>query len=184
MKDIPRHKIYVDRVEWVNKLLDKIAYDGLLVCIEIGIWKADFTKLMLESRNDLFCYGVDPYTPYGRMRRQQNDWNNIYDRVVRKMQPFHERFKLVRKTSNDALPFVPAYVDWVFIDGNHDYEFVLNDLKLYEPLIRPGGIMSGHDYTTPKDGVRRAVNEYVKMFDRKLNVDSSFDKSGVYWWQI
>lgn len=177
-----KNAIYVERTAWANDLLGY--NDDAIIGVEVGLWKADFALNMLQTRKNLVWYGVDPYAPYGRKRRKQDAWDVIYDRVFKKMLPFKERFTMVREFSHEAIPHLPQEVDYIFIDGNHDYDFVLRDLRLYEPLLISGGIMSGHDYTTPKDGVRRAVNEYVNTHGRELNVDSSFDKSGVYWWQF
>ena len=50
----------------------------------------------------------------------------------------------------------PAF-DMVFIDANHSYEYVKRDILNYRQLIRPGGILCGHDLN--HDGVAKAVNE-------------------------
>lgn len=53
-------------------------------------------------------------------------------------------------------------VDLLFIDGDHSYEGCKSDIDHYGPLVRPGGIISGHDYNSqPRHaGVRRIVDEY------------------------
>ena len=57
-------------------------------------------------------------------------------------------------------------LDRVYIDGNHAYEFVLEDLRSWYPKVRPGGLVVGDDYDRPDawwdDGVTRAVMEFVK----------------------
>jgi len=173
--------IHTERVKWANRLLGDRKN---IIAVEIGVWKADFSKMMLESNENISCWwGVDPYMPYGRKHRKEDAWDAIYERVVKKMETFGDRFVLVRRTSQSALSVLPRDVDFVFIDGNHDYEWVLHDLS-YEQIIKSGGILAGHDFTTPKDGIRRAVNKYITNNHRRLNVDSTFDKSGVYWWQV
>jgi len=51
--------------------------------------------------------------------------------------------------------------DLVFIDGDHRYEGVHNDIQAWLPKVRPGGIICGHDYgqPTPEWGVKEAVDE-------------------------
>lgn len=46
----------------------------------------------------------------------------------------------------------------VFIDANHSYESVMADIQYWSPLIRPGGIICGHDYPV-FESVRRAVHD-------------------------
>ena len=57
-------------------------------------------------------------------------------------------------------------LDWVYIDGNHTYEFVLEDLRSWYPKVRPGGLVVGDDYDRPdawwNDGVTKAVTEFTK----------------------
>ena len=50
-------------------------------------------------------------------------------------------------------------LDSVFIDGGHEYEYVLADIQAWKPLVRQGGLIAGHDYWTVHVGVMRAVNE-------------------------
>jgi hypothetical protein len=49
--------------------------------------------------------------------------------------------------------------DMVFIDANHDYENVTADIEAWYPLVKPGGIIAGHDYGEPWPDVMKAVNE-------------------------
>lgn len=53
------------------------------------------------------------------------------------------------------------FFDFVFVDGNHEYNDVYSDIVLYRDFVREGGILAGHDYYT--DGnfpdVCKAVDE-------------------------
>jgi len=77
-----------------------------------------------------------------------------------------KRYTLIKKMSMDAVKeFAPKSIDIVFIDANHNYEYVLDDIREWSKIVRTGGIVSGHDYFRSKKdicpGVKRAVNEYV-----------------------
>jgi predicted O-methyltransferase YrrM len=50
-------------------------------------------------------------------------------------------------------------VDLVFIDADHRYEAVRADIEAFLPLVKPGGVLGGHDYGWP--GVRQAVEEML-----------------------
>lgn len=59
-------------------------------------------------------------------------------------------------------------LDFVFIDASHDYDSVMKDLRAWDPKIKKGGIMCGHDIEIP--GVRKAVLEsYGEFVDTKIN---------------
>jgi hypothetical protein len=49
--------------------------------------------------------------------------------------------------------------DMVFIDGDHKYASVITDILTYAPLVRPGGIICGHDYSSGCRDVMNAVHE-------------------------
>jgi len=64
-----------------------------------------------------------------------------------------------------ALPFPDASFDWIYVDGNHLYEYVRADLERYDPKVKPGGLIAGDDYGVRgwwDDGVTRAVDEFVE----------------------
>ena len=74
----------------------------------------------------------------------------------------------IKKTSEDAIKGWNESVKLLFVDGSHAYEDVLLDLKLWEPWVRPSGIIIMHD-TKPKEynqGVCRAMNEYLSSSHR------------------
>jgi predicted O-methyltransferase YrrM len=68
-----------------------------------------------------------------------------------------------------AATVADASLDFVYLDANHEEAHVRADLEAWVPKVRPGGIVSGHDYT-PKPGrkyrqggpgVVAAVNAYT-----------------------
>lgn len=62
-------------------------------------------------------------------------------------------------------------LDFVFIDADHRYDAVKEDIAAWWPKIKPGGSLAGHDYThTTLTGVRRAVDE--EFGDRVRQVGS------------
>jgi hypothetical protein len=57
----------------------------------------------------------------------------------------------------------------IYIDGDHDYIGIKNDLINYYPKLKTGGIFAGHDYTEDC-GVPLAVNEFLDEKNLKLSV--------------
>jgi predicted O-methyltransferase YrrM len=53
--------------------------------------------------------------------------------------------------------------DIIFIDADHSYPAVKQDIINYRPKLKPGGILSGHDIDFP--GVNQAVNEMLENYD-------------------
>lgn len=63
-------------------------------------------------------------------------------------------------------PVIP--LDVLFIDGDHTYEFVLNDLLTWGPKVKDGGLILCHDSNTQTyAGVRRAIDEFCAKYNLK-----------------
>ena len=59
--------------------------------------------------------------------------------------------------------FKKESLDMAFLDANHSYDAVIEDLTAWWPKIKPYGIFAGHDYLNPPpDGVKQAVDEFFK----------------------
>merc|ERR1712046_91775 len=117
---------------------------------EIGIADAQTSTALLRRHQDLYMYLVDiaPMTPpaKGLLHTYRGHFTFM-------KQPSVEAAKLIQK---DLL-------DLVYIDGDHSYEAVREDIKAWLPKIRRGGIISGHDYHIM--AVARAVNEFAVSRD-------------------
>jgi hypothetical protein len=74
--------------------------------------------------------------------------------------------KVHRGYSSEVLTTFPDhYFDWMYIDGNHLYEFVMQDLQLALMKSKPGGYITGDDYGREgwwEGGVERAVDEFCR----------------------
>jgi cephalosporin hydroxylase len=63
-----------------------------------------------------------------------------------------------------ALEFQDGYFDWVYIDGDHSYEAVLNDLKAWYPKVKPGGYLALDDLDWTDESGERSVEAAVATF--------------------
>lgn len=62
--------------------------------------------------------------------------------------------------------FPDSFFDWVYIDGNHLYDYVRKDLEVSLRKVKPGGFITGDDYTEGgwwEGGVKKAVDEFAAM---------------------
>lgn len=155
---------------------------GFKIGVELGVAFGGHSEAILKNTDVKKLYGVDPYrnlTDYqDPLNLPQKDFDSMYRFVQKRMRPFGTRYKHIRRLSYEALPFVPCNLDFIYIDANHSYEGVTEDIRTWFSKIRDGGIISGHDYGHPNfQGVKKAIDEYFNRFNLKIN----FDKSGVWW---
>jgi len=73
--------------------------------------------------------------------------NQMFDEFKQNMSPVNGFYTAKRMTSVDAAATYPDNsLDFVFIDADHNYEPVLQDITAWLPKVKVGGILGGHDY--------------------------------------
>lgn len=161
------------------------------VGVEIGVMRGAFSIFMLENKKDLKLRCVDPYVVAGfkmycyegggrqHTFEEQKEFDVIYEQTKKDLLKFGDRSILIKMTSVEASKLIDdRSLDFVFIDGCHLYESVKQDITVWTPKVKLGGIVSGHDYNlNNKDfaGVCKAVNESFN----DLNTGSD-----TTWWTI
>lgn len=140
---------------------------------EIGVKEGKTTAVLLERLPGLeLLYCVDPwehYADYDSDRAGRHiEWpsqrllDRAYNEFLRRTRPHQGRVVVLRTYSRYAAPTIPNQsLDFAFIDANHAYEYVKEDILLWWPKVRVGGLISGHDYDRWSHawGVKRAVDE-------------------------
>jgi hypothetical protein len=58
---------------------------------------------------------------------------------------FEDRIHVIREFSSKAISQIPDQIDFLYIDGNHSYRFVKQDLELYYPKLKSTGYILGDD---------------------------------------
>lgn len=133
--------------------------------VEVGVKEGRFISHLLQTFPDLTMYAVDPWEeqPEGNEDYREWDFDNIYNRYKAAVEPYGDRVIELREYSETAADKIPdGSLDFVFIDAQHDYYSCKRDIELWQPKVKKGGILSGHDYNPKFPGVVRAVNEKFK----------------------
>ena len=134
---------------------------GLNVGAEVGVAQAIHALQMFEANPLLRLLCVDPYTKY-HWKHSQDLHEEHFQEAQDKLEDYDATF--IRKTSMEAAKDVPDNsLDFVYIDGNHEFDYVMQDLIEWGKKVKPGGIISGHDYYRfRRAGVVDAVDAYTK----------------------
>jgi len=135
-------------------------------CAEIGVKNGDFSAKILEINRPTTLYLIDPwFDAPGLVRVHEQRYQNVRSRFAAEIAS--GRVHLIRETSESAAPKIAdASLSWVYIDGDHRYEFVKRDLELYFAKVKAGGYIVCDDYHYAgnwSDGVTRAVDEVMDL---------------------
>lgn len=76
------------------------------------------------------------------------------------------------KENGEGIGYIYPPIDIGFIDALHDYESVLEDIRLWWPKVRIGGMLCGHDFNHKWPGVERAVADNFNLLDIGVASDS------------
>jgi SAM-dependent methyltransferase len=152
-----------------EELLPYLPKDG--VGAEIGVAEGAFSAAILEAAEPRELHLIDPWSHLesgsGLLQASTmladveealergveldgpplNPWGD--DKYVRVAARFEgdPRVRLHRQYSyKAAATFEEGSFDFVYIDGNHHYEFVLRDLQDFASRLKPGGLLFGHDF--------------------------------------
>lgn len=117
---------------------------------ELGVDKGILFGMLLRECPALNLIGVDTFPKRERSHR-------AFDLFL----DYPNRVQLYQATTKEASREVQdGSLDFVFIDADHGYEAVREDIALWTPKVRSGGWLGGHDYYPRKfPGVVQAVNE-------------------------
>lgn len=147
-------------IEMVNDYL--VGKRGL-VGIEIGSYAGESAEMFINSGAFDKLYCIDPWEMYTAAPNDATGDEGIYEAE----KAFDRRFcqnplvvKLKMKSADTIQLFEDDSIDFIYIDGVHQYDAVKQDLQLYVPKIKKGGIISGHDWHPNWPGVVKAVKEF------------------------
>jgi hypothetical protein len=139
--------------------------------VEVGVEEGKYSEEICRDNPGVHLYCVDPWIAYSRYIDEVSQ-----DKLDRYFATAKERLKnynctFIRKTSMEAVKdFAPNSLDFAYIDGNHDFEWVVNDIIYWSKIVRPGGIVAGHDYKNEAKNRRipfhvvQAINSYTDSY--------------------
>ena len=143
-------------------------------CAEIGVWNGKFSAAILEVTEPRELVLIDPWDllaaqPEGEMTHHLHRDGGAMGEMFRHVSGLYagRQEVVIRKGfSADVLAgYDDDYFDWVYIDGNHLYDFVAADLRIAAKKVRLGGILAGDDFFWKKDDrmhVREAVLDFLE----------------------
>jgi len=150
--------------------------------VETGVLTGYFSELLLMNSTLSVLHSVDPWKNFDDA--SYHDVSNVdpdeqernYRGTMDRLKKYGSRSHIMRMTSQEAAKEFPdGSLDFVYIDANHSYQACKEDIELWWPKVKKGGILAGHDYLDgeiPEGtfGVKSAVDEFLRSHPRTLYV--------------
>jgi hypothetical protein len=164
------------------ELIDLLKSDfSLGIGVEVGTFKGEYSKEILE-RWDGQLFMIDVWDELGDeyidASNHKNFEGGVYGECMKNIRGFEDRAIMIRTKSDIASKFFENNsLDFVYIDANHSYEFVKQDLNLWYPKVKKGGWVMGHDYLKLDWSSRPYAENGI---DKHIWFNSSEEGSGNY----
>ena len=152
-----------------------------LTIMEIGSWKGNFSENLLKIFPQSELILVDPWKVstinkdswYGENKQNQESMEGIYKDVVKKFKS--KKNVLIHRGTVKSFyeSNLNKRIDIIYVDGDHSYEGVLNDLFYADKLTVKDSIIAMDDYELEgwwKDGVVKALNEFLGKNSSKYQI--------------
>ena len=172
---------------FLNEVKSKKPKFFLEVGVFHGVTARNICELLSEIHGNDFKYiGLDLFEKNNENKSEiipntnfSNPLKQIYFKYIKRQDPYSKeavedllkKFKnnisLIKGNSNIVLKKIDmSKIDYVFLDGGHDYETVKNDLNCCSEVINNGGTILCDDYNLSyAPGVKKAIDELVKKND-------------------
>lgn len=141
--------------------------------VEVGVYYGKNAAQLLKAIPSLRLSLVDPYDEYDGYD-DDGLWTGTSLKEIKKdayhlLRPYEERTRWLYRMSADVTElFGLGSLDFVYVDGNHAYAYVLEDCWAWWSKIKEGGVLLGHDWS--QVGVARAVLEFADEVGAEVKV--------------
>ena len=163
--------------------------------VEIGTYRGEYAEHLLTHWNGARLMCVDPWASLPAEEyldgcvldfavMEPLDMDAVMAEAQRRIEPFGARAGLFIGRSSEYARRYQTPLDFAYLDGNHDYAHVAEDIELLWPKIKSGGVLGGHDFYTRDDHLQRAdVANAVWDFSNKIGMRPHVTGC-TSWWLI
>ena len=151
---------------------------GLCSAVEVGVWMGGYTKWMVRDMLGPI-YLVDPYKIYDLDEYEDNNTMAsaeqmdiaaaaVSGELARHINHSCDIIAIRKESVATAEDFGDHSIDFVYIDANHKYDYVLQDFESWYPKVKPGGVIGGHDFHRPP------VFDAVALFMKSHGIEEPY----------
>jgi hypothetical protein len=126
------------------------------------------------KHKDSKLYCIDPWEDYNDYPEYKNEQSKIYDSFIKNIENSGDKDKIIIKRgySNLEIPkFQDNFFDIIYIDGNHEPEYVLEDAVLSFRKLKKNGFMIFDDYGWGgPDLTQKGIDAFLSGYHKKIKV--------------
>ena len=150
----------------ILEFMEKRFQKNSIIGVEIGVFKGENAEKILETLNIKKIFLVDPYIEYidGNEELCSGAACSYSKKIAIKRLKNFSNIEWIFITSDKAVNNIPDSLDFVYIDANHKFDYIMEDLIEWSRKVRFGGMISGHDFSYYiGQQVVEAVDVYSKV---------------------
>jgi hypothetical protein len=125
---------------------------GMKKGVELGVFAGEYSEALMSRIPGLDLTAIDAWKIYKEYKdyKKNDTMVNAYNETKRRAEKMG--FKILQEWSVEASKqFADESLDFIYIDSNHDFAHVVEDLNAWSPKVKKGGIISGHDFFESHD---------------------------------
>ena len=126
----------------------------------------------LHGDSKLFC--IDPWEDYDEYDEYKHQQETNYNLFVANVETSGTKDKIIarRGYSSDIVPTLQDnFFDIIYIDGNHEPEYVLEDAVLSFRKLKTGGVMIFDDYGWGgPDLTKRGIDGFLNGYHKRITI--------------
>lgn len=161
---------FPDQDKTLLYILEKIRRKDI-IGVEIGCWTGRLTSIFAsfikELNGILYCVDWFKGSEYTNLK-EISQRENIKQQFLNNMKTLEllENIKLLEMISIEASKYIEDNsVDFVFIDADHRYQYIKDDIEHWYPKIKKGGLIFGHDceeyYINLSDEIKEKIDKNI-----------------------
>jgi Methyltransferase domain len=184
---------HVDSREDLPLLFNRLGLIG--TGVEIGVQTGNYSAWILHRWAGMQLISIDPwaseepdlYVDVANVEQRRHD--DLFASTMHRLAPFGDRSAIWRMTGEQAATHLDdRSLDFVYLDARHDEASLADDLSTWEPKVRLGGIIAGHDYLDGdlpegRFGVKTAVDRFFGARGLEIH-ETVADRPWSSWWVL
>jgi len=167
--------------EWDRPALKTLVGKPNLIGAEIGVDSGRNALNILKYLDVTKLYLIDIWKGYNGLDGSgvigdNENAERCFQCARNLLRDYNDKIVWIRDYSENAHKLIRnKELDFIYIDGNHRYEWVKRDIELYFQKVKIGGLVAGHDYKSGEPGVKKAVEEFF---------GKNYERSNWDWWEV